>query len=160
MSADEGVCGKWMKRAKANCGRKPGHNGDCRTAKALEDHRQAKTSRRRGTRGADDPATRQRWRKAHRLKRYGLTEQAFYRLLELQGHACGMCGDPFLDNTPIFIDHDHACCPAEKRSCGNCVRGLLCLGCNAALGHIEKKLSQAQRYLAAPPAKTAPPRVA
>jgi hypothetical protein len=159
-SATEKLCGKWMPRARDYCARKPDHQAECRTAKALEDHREAKTERRRGTRGADDLATRQRWRKTHRLRRYGLTQQAFDHLLEVQAYACGMCGDPFLENTPIYIDHDHNCCPAERKSCGNCVRGLLCLSCNAALGHIEKKLGLAQAYLAAPPAKISLPGVA
>jgi hypothetical protein len=30
------------------------------------------------------------------------------------------------------IDHDHACCPGRK-SCGRCVRGLLCARCSAGI---------------------------
>lgn len=34
------------------------------------------------------------------------------------------------------IDHDHTCCPGS-RSCGNCVRGILCEGCNLQIGQVE-----------------------
>lgn len=69
------------------------------------------------------------------------------RLLEIQGYACAMCYEPFEAGQPIFIDHDHACCPGEKRSCGRCVRGLLDLSCNTALGVIERKYAMARAYL-------------
>lgn len=32
------------------------------------------------------------------------------------------------------IDHDHRCCPGE-RSCGQCVRGIVCRACNNAMPH-------------------------
>ena len=73
--------------------------------------------------------------------------------LEAQGYACAMCRKPFEDDQPISIDHDHNCCPAEKSSCGRCVRGLLDLSCNASLGHIERKYEMAQPYLGSPPAQ-------
>ena len=62
-----------------------------------------------------------------------------------------MCHTPFEDEQPIFIDHDHACCPDEKSSCGKCIRGLLCLSCNTALGLIERKYDLARAYLDSPP---------
>lgn len=37
------------------------------------------------------------------------------------------------------VDHDHRCC-GEGNSCGRCVRGMLCPGCNMAIGHIERLL--------------------
>ena len=61
----------------------------------------------------------------------------------------------FEDAQPVFIDHDHACYPDEKASCGRCVRGLLCLSCNTTLGLIERKLELAQAYLGSPPGRRA-----
>jgi hypothetical protein len=42
----------------------------------------------------------------------------------------------------IAIDHDHRCCKGQE-SCGRCVRGLLCNGCNLSLGHYEKLIATA-----------------
>jgi hypothetical protein len=88
----------------------------------------------------------------HKLKRYGLTQERFDQLLEAQGHACAMCHVRFQDGQLICIDHDHDCCLDEKASCGECVRGLLCVSCNTALGIIESRYELAQAYLASPPA--------
>jgi len=35
------------------------------------------------------------------------------------------------------VDHDHACCPSVP-TCGECVRGLLCVGCNLNLAKAEE----------------------
>jgi hypothetical protein len=145
------LCGKWMPRKKTTCARKPLHKGDCRTAEALADNRQRKTARRRGTRAAPDPVARSRWNQAYKLSRYGLAQEQFDRLLEIQEYACAMCSEPFEEGQQICIDHDHDHCKAEKRSCGKCVRGLLCLSRNTALGQIERKYDLARAYLDSPP---------
>jgi hypothetical protein len=135
------TCGKWMPKAKATCARRPDHPGKCATVAAYVErngNRPRKTARRRGVRVGDDPAVRARWRLAYKLNRYSLTPETFDAMLEAQGHACEMCHQPFKEDQPIFIDHDHACCPDEKSSCGRCRRGLLCLRCNTALGYIER----------------------
>jgi hypothetical protein len=67
-----------------------------------------------------------------------------------QTDACGMCRELFAEGQLIHVDHDHGCCPAKNRSCGNCVRGLLCHGCNIALGHIEHRYAMARAYLDGP----------
>jgi hypothetical protein len=102
-----------------------------------------------------DPAAKRRWNQAHKLVRYGLTREQFGRLLVIQQNACAMCHIGFEEDQPIFIDHDHACCPDEKSSCGKCVRGLLCLSCNTALGLIERKYELARAYLDSPPVQLA-----
>ena len=83
----------------------------------------------------------------HKLQRYGLNQDDFDRILEEQDYACAMCPRLFEDGDPVFIDHDHNCCEDEKRSCGRCVRGLLCLRCNTALGYIERYGDMAREYL-------------
>lgn len=86
----------------------------------------------------------------------------FAALLDEQAGECGIC-DTWISNVqcrtcpaqrPAVVDHDH--------DTGH-VRGLLCPGCNIALGYLERKLrtaglfinsdweQSARRYLGAPP---------
>jgi hypothetical protein len=90
---------------------------------------------------------RARWNLAYKLSRYGITQAQFDQLLKDRGYACGMCFGEFEDNQWICVDHDHACCPDEKKSCGQCIRGLLCVSCNTTLGQIERKYEMARAYL-------------
>ena len=62
--------------------------------------------------------------------RYGLTLE---KLLELRAESNGECRICLRSDRKLCIDHDHSCCP-DKRSCGKCVRGLLCGSCNRAIG--------------------------
>jgi hypothetical protein len=70
------------------------------------------------------------------LLRYGLTPESYGALLEAQGGCCAICGSPDprgRSGLPWAVDHDHACCPGGK-TCGKCVRKLLCYPCNQGLG--------------------------
>lgn len=147
------VCGKWMPRAQTTCVRTLGHGGPCKSAEAMRRMRQRNAARALIHGRHVDPAIKRRWNKAYKLTCYGLTQELFDRLLAIQQSACAMCREPFIEGRPIFIDHDHACCRNEKSSCGTCVRGLLCLSCNTALGHIERKYEMARAYLDSPPAR-------
>lgn len=73
-------------------------------------------------------------RKANLKHFYNITEVDEARMLSEQAGTCAICREPF-GGTPR-VDHDHACCPGH-RSCGNCVRGLLCNACNSALGYLK-----------------------
>lgn len=61
---------------------------------------------------------------------YGVSQQKFDAMLDSQGGRCAVCKEVL--DCP-HIDHDHQCCPGLK-SCGKCVRGLLCDNCNRGLG--------------------------
>jgi len=73
-------------------------------------------------------------RRSQIKQKYGLDHEAFLALLAKQDGRCGVCRKE-LDPTvlrSIHVDHDHSCCPTV-RTCGKCVRGLLCGTCNARL---------------------------
>jgi hypothetical protein len=146
---EQKLCGKWMPRKKTTCARTFRHGGDCKTAELMErqrayrrshPHRQASESHKKSNRKA-------------RIANYGLTLEDFDRLLKAQQYACGMCHLPFKEGQRIHVDHDHACCKDKCRSCGKCVRGLLCHVCNIALGHIERRYALSRQYLENPPAQ-------
>lgn len=85
----------------------------------------------------------QRWR--WQLKSwYGLTEQDYFKIYDAQKGLCAICGKPETSvsrgnkNKPrrLSVDHNHACCPTQK-SCGKCIRGLICGRCNSVLGFVN-----------------------
>lgn len=77
----------------------------------------------------------QRYRNSHRernlIRNYGMTLADYDRMLEEQGGGCKICGttDPGGRSDKFHIDHDHAT---------GLVRGLLCAGCNLAIGHLRE----------------------
>lgn len=81
------------------------------------------------------------------MRYYRMTTEQFEAMFSAQGGRCASCRDEF--TTKPHIDHDHACCPTEK-SCGDCVRGLLCNRCNLGMGIFldePRRLMAAANYL-------------
>lgn len=87
----------------------------------------------------------------HTLKRhYNITIEQYDELLASQNGVCAICGLPPLEGgRRLCVDHDHACCPDGEKTCGECIRGLLCLTCNQAIGMLAtvELLKNAQTYL-------------
>lgn len=92
------------------------------------------------------------WLKA----RFGMTLEQYQERLEAQGGVCALCARAEVavtrDGKPraLSVDHDHSCCPDRGRSCGRCVRGLLCHSCNLSLGKFQddpELLDRAAAYI-------------
>lgn len=88
----------------------------------------------------------QRYLKAHpeKMKQYKLREghnislEQYKQLLENQNHRCAICEIHVDDlSRSLHVDHDRKCC-STKKSCGSCVRGLLCHNCNTAIGLLRE----------------------
>lgn len=88
-----------------------------------------------------------RWEleKTKQWNRHGISEVIYWTILALQDYKCADCGESVFDHRRIFvIDHDHSCC-SGSRSCGNCVRAILCMQCNAGRGMFQDDPSVMRR---------------
>lgn len=82
------------------------------------------------------PAEVQRWQRIWR--RYRLTPEDFYALLDQQGGGCAICG---AEAVSWHVDHCHR---------GDFVRGILCSPCNQGLGYYSDdpdRMQSAVNYL-------------
>lgn len=81
--------------------------------------------------------------------KHKLSKETFLQILKDQDYRCKICQNPLASNKGTNIDHDHTCCPGDN-SCGNCIRGILCTGCNVGLGMFRDSiptLIAAAKYL-------------
>jgi len=72
-----------------------------------------------------------RMRERTKERRYGITQKQFDQMLVDQNNKCKICGNGFKSSKDTHIDHCHST---------NKVRGLLCNGCNMALGQFMDNL--------------------
>lgn len=64
-----------------------------------------------------------------KFRMYRISRDEFFGRLRAQGNGCAICGSSCELPSQYHVDHDHSCCPHGK-SCGKCIRGLLCPTCN------------------------------
>ena len=78
------------------------------------------------------------------LRNHSMTFEQYANLRMKQADRCGACKGPLLFDQPyqVHIDHDPRCCSREEnpqiKTCGECVRALLCKACNHAIGFLER----------------------
>jgi hypothetical protein len=66
-------------------------------------------------------------------RRYQITSNQYQAIFDQQDRACVICKK---NQENLDVDHDHSCCKSY-RTCGRCIRGLLCPTCNTGLGHVR-----------------------
>lgn len=81
-----------------------------------------------------------------RWERHGQSLDWFKNLYLLQNQSCAICKRQFEMND-LHVDHDHSCCQGEK-SCGKCIRGLLCSGDNLGIGHMNEDVTRLKAAIA------------
>lgn len=90
-----------------------------------------------------------------RLREFNLTLEQYDAMMRAQGFRCAICREfetLVRDGmvVQLSVDHDHSCCPQKGRSCGRCVRELLCSNCNRGIGYFDddvEKVDKAITYL-------------
>lgn len=122
--SDEERCGKKINKRDGRqsfCAMRTGHPGKA--------HRDAEMIRKGNIRAAG-------YSRKYNLRNMGVSEAWYATKLSEQGGHCAICPrTPEENGKALAVDHDHNCCPTKMKSCGNCVRGLLCDSCNLLLGH-------------------------
>ncbi len=78
--------------------------------------------------------------------RFGFGIDKFREMAAAQDWVCALCSRPENGDRRLSVDHDHSCCPGNKgKTCGKCVRGLVCQRCNNVLGNSQDNIRTLER---------------
>jgi hypothetical protein len=93
--------------------------------------------------------TRQYNRTSNYKIRYKLDKEKLAEFFNSRNNKCEICGTT---EKRLCVDHNSKCCPSgpNTKTCGKCLRGLLCHLCNSMLGSAKdntETLSNAIKYL-------------
>ena len=78
-------------------------------------------------------------RKWYLKSTYNITVEIYNKMLIDQNGLCDICETQITSKRYFDVDHNHFCC-SGYRSCGKCVRGLICFNCNSVLGHSKERI--------------------
>jgi len=82
-------------------------------------------------------------RRNHLMRTFGITVDEYN---ERAKDGCEICGSKGFAHKKLHVDHDHKCCPTPRypdgstmyhKTCGQCIRGILCDRCNGTVGLYE-----------------------
>lgn len=102
------------------------------TVQMTSDYDRVRAERRKRQRDKD-PSLRRRWKSAQLKYQYGISVDDFDDMYRSQGGTCKICKTPFESkgSRRACVDHCHK---------GGQIRGLLCVLCNAGIGHFSESV--------------------
>ena len=77
---------------------------------------------------------------------YNLEPEQYQAIKAAQNGKCFICAKSTGAARRLSCDHDHSCCDGP-RSCGKCVRALLCRPCNDLLGVVRDDIEVLKRAI-------------
>ena len=80
------------------------------------------------------------------IRRYKITSEQYDIILKKQNGRCAICSS-LPGKNRLSVDHNHSCCKGSK-SCGKCIRKLLCIKCNLMLGASRDSISNLKSAIA------------
>jgi len=139
VACSEKICSSCQKLKPATRFRKCARSSDglrsrCKDCQKLQEREYRQVNRNRlreksSSKKANPVSARARQLRFH----YRMEPMEYERPYTLQNGLCAICGRPQISKRKFLaIDHDHAT---------GTVRGLLCFGCNIALGHFQEDLT-------------------
>lgn len=86
-------------------------------------------------------------RNRHIRNTYKIEPGDYKAIYDAQGGKCYICRRATGAARSLAVDHDHKCCPGRK-SCGKCIRAILCGSCNkGVLGHLRDDVDALRRAI-------------